>query len=274
MMTAIIGADGKMGGWLWDHLTKLGHTIVSYDDRKGDNLSVLHEVDMVIVSVPVSKTAEVIRNVLRHMRKGAMIVEIASLKNGIHREMVEAAENGFNALSVHPLFGPSVKDLRDKTVAVIPVVDPIMESSWATELFPGASTVEVDPEKHDRLMVHVLSLPYLVNLALAATLGDTDLDLLKRLSGTSFTLQYTLIQSVAGETTSLVHALLSENRFLEETAEALISNMRGIMGATGEKDEFKALHESIREPLKADCGHGRAFELRQAAYNAVRPLLR
>jgi len=274
MMTAIIGADGKMGVWLRDHLTKLGHTIVSYDDRKGDNLSVLREVDMVIVSVPVSKTAEVIRNVLRHMRKGAMIVEIASLKNGIHREMVEAAENGFNALSVHPLFGPSVKALRDKTVAVIPVVDPIMESSWATELFPGASFVEVDPEKHDRLMVHVLSLPYLVNLAFAATMGDTDLDLLKRLSGTSFTLQYTLIQSVAGETTSLVHALLCENRFLEETAEALISNMRGIMGATGEKDEFKALHESIREPLKADCGHGRAFELRQAAYNAVRPLLR
>jgi len=274
MMTAIIGADGKMGVWLRDHLTKLGHTVVSYDDRKWDNLSVLREADTVIVSVPVSKTAEVIRNVLRHMRKGAMIVEIASLKNGIHREMVEAAENGFNALSVHPLFGPSVKDLRDKTVAVIPVVDPIMESSWATELFPGASFVEVDPEKHDRLMVHVLSLPYLVNLAFAATMMDTDLDLLKRLSGTSFTLQYTLIQSVAGETTSLVHALLSENRFLEETAEALISNMMGIMGATGEKDEFKALHESIREPLKADCGHGRAFELRQAAYNAVRPLLR
>ena len=273
MMTAIIGADGKMGVWLRDHLAKLGHTVVSFDDRKGDSPRVLYEADMVIVSVPVSKTAEVIRNALRHMRKGAMIVEIASMKNGIHREMVEATENGFNTLSIHPLFGPSVKDLRDKTVAVIPVVDPIMESSWATELFPGASIVEVDPEKHDRLMVHVLSLPYLVNLAFAATMGDTDLELLKRLSGTSFTLQYTLIQSVAGETTSLVHALLSENRFLRETAEALISNMRDIMGATGEKDEFKALHESIRGPLKADCRHWRAFELRQAAYNAVRPLL-
>ena len=274
MMTAIIGAEGSMGVWLRDHLTRLGHTVKSFDDRKGDSPSVLREADMVSVSVPVPMTAEVIRNALRHMRKGTMIVEIASLKNGIHREMVEAAENGFNALSIHPLFGSSVKDLRDKTVAVIPVVDPVKESSWATEMFPGASTVEVDPEKHDRLMVHVLSLPYLVNLAIAATMGDTDLDLLKRLSGTSFTLQYTLIQSVAGETTSLVHALLSENRFLGETAEALISNMRAIMGATSDKDDFNALHESIREPLKADCGHGRAFELRQAAYNAVRPLLR
>ncbi len=274
MMSAIIGADGKMGVWLRDHLAKLGQTVVSYDDRKWDSPRVLKEADMVIVSVPVSKTAAVIRNVLRHMRKGAKIVEIASLKTGIHPEMVKAAENGFNALSVHPMFGPSVKDLGEKTVAVIPVVDPVKESRWAAELFPGASIVEVDTEKHDRLMVHVLSLPYLVNLALAATMGDTDLGLLKRLAGTSFTIQYTLIQSVAGETTSLVHALLSENRFLKEATEAMISNMRDIMGATGAKYKFKTLHESIREPLTADPNHIIATELRQAAYNAVRPLLR
>lgn len=274
MRIAIIGADGKMGVWLSDHLSKLGHTVVSFDDRKGDSPSVLKEADMVIVSVPVSKTAEVIRNALRNMRKGAKIIEIASMKTGIHPEMVKAAENGFNALSLHPLFGPSVKDLREKTVAVVPVVDAARESRWAAELFPGVSIVEVEPERHDRLMVHVLSLPYLVNLALAATMGDTDLDLLKRLAGTSFTVQYTLIQSVAGETTSLVHALLSENRFLEEAAEAMISNMRDIMEATGARDEFKTLHESIREPLTADPNHILATELRQAAYNAVKPLLK
>ena len=274
MRIIIIGADGKMGVWLRGHLSKLGHTVVSFDDRKGDSPGVLKTTDMVIVSVPISKTAEVIGNALRYMRKGAMIVEIASLKTGIHPEMVKAAANGFNALSLHPMFGPTVKDLREKTVAVVPVVDAVRESSWAAELFPGASIVEVDPERHDRLMVHVLSLPYLVNLALAATMGDTDLDLLKRLAGTSFMVQYTLIQGVAGETTSLVHALLNENRFLEEATEAMISNMRAIMGATGAKDEFKALHESIREPLTADPSHIIATELRQAAYNAVKPLLR
>jgi len=274
MRATIIGTDGKMGVWLTNHLTKLGHTVDSFDDRKGDSPSALKQADTVIVSVPVSKTAEVIRDALGHMQKGAGIVEISSLKTGVHPEMVKAAENGFNALSIHPMFGPSVKDLREKTVAVIPVADPVKESIWAAELFPGASIVEVEPERHDRLMIHVLSLPYLVNLALGATMGDTDLALLKSLAGTSFSLQYTLIQSVAGETTSLVHALLSENRFLEEAAEALISHMRELLGATGEKAGFKALHESIRGPLEADPGHGRALELRQAAYNAVRPLLR
>ena len=234
----------------------------------------LKEADTVIVSVPVSKTAGVIRHALKHMMRGARIIEIASLKTVIHPEMVKAAEDGFESLSIHPMFGPSVRDLREKVVAVVPVIDAAQETAWAADLFPSASFVEVGPEKHDRLMVHVLSLPYLMNLALGATMGDTDLDLLKRLSGTSFALQYTLIQSVAGETTSLVHALLSENVFLEETAEALISNMRELMGARGVKNDFKALHESIREPLKADCGHRSALERRQAAYNAVRPLLR
>jgi len=248
MKTVIIGAEGKMGVWLTEHLAKLGHTVSSFDYRKGDSPSLLKGADTVIVSVPVSKTAEVIRVAQRHMTEGARIVEIASLKTGVHPEMVRAAENDFNALSLHPMFGPRAR--------------------------PGASIVEVEPETHDRLMVHVLSLPYLMNLALGATMGETDLELLKRLSGTSFTLQYTLIQSVAGETTSLVHALLSENRFLEETAEAMISSMRELMGATGEMAEFRALHEAIREPLEADPGHGRALELRQAAYNAVRPLLR
>jgi len=274
MRATIIGADGKMGVWLTNHLSKMGYTVDSYDARKGDSPSLLKEADTVIVSVPVSKTPEVIRDALKHMRKGVKIIEIASLKTGIHSEMVRAADQGFEALSIHPMFGPSARDLNEKTVAVVPVVDAIKESSWAAELFPGTSIVGVEPEKHDKLMVHILSLPYLMNMALGATMGDSDLILLKNLAGTSFALQYTLIQSVSGETTSLVHALLSENVFLEETVESLISNMRELMRATSEKEEFKALHESIREPLKADCGHNTALERRQAAYNAVRPLLR
>lgn len=263
-----------MGVWLTDHFDSQGHTVVSFDERRGDDARVLGDADIVVVSVPVSETPRVLREALGHMRNGTMIVEIASLKNGIHREMVNASMKGFKALSVHPLFGPSVRDLHSKTVAVIPVKDAAEESKWAAELFPGAIIEEVAPEKHDRLMVHVLSLPYLVNLAFASTMSETDLGLLKRMSGTSFTLQYTLIQSVVGETTGLVHALLSENCFLEETAEALISSMREIMAASKEKEVFSALHESISEPMKADCRHGRAQELRQAAYNAVRPLLR
>ncbi len=103
---------------------------------------------------------------------------------------------------------------------------------------------------------------------------DVDLGLLKQLSGTSFALQYTLVQSVAGETTSLVHSLLSENKYLGETTEELVSAMRELLDASSSKDTLKVLHDSIKNKMAEDPSHSRAPELRQAAYNAVKPLLR
>lgn len=274
MIAAVIGAEGKMGVWLQDHLPKIGFDVTCFDKRKGDDPSVLYEVDIIIVSVPVAVTREVIRKTVKHMRKGSILVEISSLKSGVHEEMVKVAGEGFNAVSIHPMFGPSVKDLTGKTVAVVPVLDVKKEKEVAARLFPGATLVEVEPAQHDKLMAHILSLPYLVNMALAATMSDVNLSLLKQLSGTSFALQYTLVQSVAGETTSLVHALLSENKYLGETAEELVSNMRRLLDSVGSKDDFSAIHKQIRAKMMEDPSHVRAPELRQAAYNAVKPLLR
>lgn len=257
-----------------NHLPKIGFDVISFDERKGDSNRVLKEADIVIVSVPVSVTGEVIRKTVRQMREGSTIVEIASIKSGIHEEMVNVANHGVEAVSLHPMFGPSVKDMNEKTVAVIPVKDVKIERDWASQLFPGATLVEVEPEEHDKLMAHILSVPYLVNLALALTMKDIDLDLLKQLSGTSFALQYTLIQSVAGETTSLVHALLSENKYLGETTEKLVSAIEELLEASGSKDTLKVLHDSIKNKMAEDLTHSRAPELRQAAYNAVKPLLR
>lgn len=274
MLAAVIGAKGKMGVWLMDHLPRIGFDVVSFDERKGDNPSVLKEADVVIVSVPISATVDVVRKTARHMKKGSTIVEISSIKSGIKEEMVKVSSSGIEAVSLHPMFGPSVKDLTGKTVAVIPVMNTDSEREWASTLFPGVDLVDVAPSKHDKLMAHILSVPYLVNMALAATMNDMDLGLLKQLSGTSFALQYTLVQSVAGETTSLVHALLSENKFLEETTTELIDNMRTLLDASSSKEELQVIHEGIKEKMSEDPRHTDAPMLRQAAYNAVKPLLR
>lgn len=274
MLAAVIGAEGKMGVWLMNHLPKIGFDVVSFDNRKGDNPTILREADLVIVSVPVSATGMVIKNTVRQMRKGSIIVEIASIKSGIHEELMKVADYEIKAVSLHPMFGPSVKDLNEKTVAVIPVNDTERERGWASKLFPGATLVEVAPEQHDKLMAHILSVPYLVNLALASTMKGLDLGLLKQLSGTSFALQYTLVQSVAGETTSLVHALLSENKYLSETTKQLVSTIKELLEVSSSKEKLGFLHDAIKQKMAEDPTHSRAPELRQAAYNAVKPLLR
>ncbi|MFH1180612.1 MAG: prephenate dehydrogenase/arogenate dehydrogenase family protein [Candidatus Bathyarchaeota archaeon] len=274
MFASIIGADGGMGQWLTTHLKRLGFDVTGFDQRRGDDPSVLGKSDLVVVSVPIGVTAEAIRKTVKHMKSGACLMEIASLKSGIHEAMCEAVGLGFDVLCVHPMFGPSATSLEDKTVAVIPVSDIESEIHQTQALFPDASIIQVEPESHDRLMSLILSLPYLVNLALAGTMRDEDLILLRKLSGTSFALQYTLIQSVTAETTSLVQALLSENQFLGESASKFIMNLTEIMKTGGSKKEFSELHNEIRASMRRDPIHLKAHSIRQVAYDKIRPLLR
>ena len=274
MSAVIIGIDGGMGKWLKKHLENLSFTVEGFDERRGDDPDIITRADLIVVSVPVGVTADVIKFVVKHMRKDATLMEIASLKSGIHEEMIEASKKGLNVLSVHPMFGPSVTSLEEKTVAVIPVSDIESEITRTRTLFPGASIVPVETEKHDRLMSLILSLPYLVNLALAGTMMNEDLALLRKLSGTSFALQYTLIQSVAAENTSLVYALLSENSFLGESSERFIENITKILRKTCSVDEFNQLYDEIKRSMGRDAVHDRAHEIRQAAYDRIRPLLR
>ena len=274
MHATVIGADGGMGQWLTGHLSSLGYSVAGFDERRGDDPSILAEADLVVVSVPVGDTAAVIRSALKHMRRDATIMEIASLKTGIHEAMVKASGLGYNALCVHPMFGPSATSLKDKTVAVIPVSDLESEKKQAEILFPEALIVPVETESHDRLMSLILSLPYLVNLALAGAMQDEDLNLLRTLSGTSFALQYTLIQSVSSETTSLVHALLSENKHLKGSAEKFLMNLNEIVQVTESEEQFETLHNEIKESMKKDPIYYKAHVIRQTAYDSIRPLLR
>lgn len=274
MITSIIGAEGYMGKWLTNHLTSLGHEVFGFNEQKQFESSILAESDLVIVSVPVGSTSGVVKAAIKHMRRNATIMEIASLKSETYEAMMEASSKGLNALCVHPMFGPSATSLKGKTIAYIPITDSELEKRELESVFPGASIVEVELECHDRLMSIILSLPYLVNLAFAGVIKSEDLNLLKKLSGTSFALQYVLIQSVASENTSLVHALLSKNMFLDASVEKLIENISMIMKKRESNNQFRYLHKEIKESLSKDPVYEESPRIRQTMYDLIQPLLR
>ncbi len=258
-----------MGKWLMMHLRGLGYKVIPYDARQGDDPSLLGNSELVIVSVPVHLTPEIIKSSVKHMKEGSTIVEVASVKSGVYEELVKASHTGIKALCLHPMFGPSVRTLKGKTVAVIPVRDAEVEVQRASPLFPEADMVVVDANQHDRYMTRILSVPYLVNMALAATYLDTDLDLMKQLSGTSFSLQYTLTQSITGESSDLIHSLLNENKNMRNATEELISQIRELMTLTN-RDNFQKHHRAIQKKMSADSFHSEAHHVMQTVSNLIK----
>lgn len=269
MKAAVIGAEGKMGRWLVHHLTGLGYTVNPADLRRGKGERELGTVDLVVVSVPIRATPGVLYEASSHMKPGAVLAEIASLKEGVVEPLRASAEKRLVPLCVHPMFGPSTKRLDNKAVALVPLVDPRREAELAESLFPGADLVVLDAEAHDTYMAAVLSLPYLVNMAFAKTLEGTDLQKLRRLGGTTYTLQYILAQSVVSEKTELVGSLLSQNRHLDGMREGFLEAMNQ-MAESVKAGKFIKAHRGIRGILENDPSYPYADESRRRAYDAVK----
>ena len=167
------------------------------------------------------------------------------------------------------MFGPSTTSLHGRVVAVIPVADPANELVRAGLLFPGADFVKIDAGRHDRCMAAVLSLPYAMNLALARVLGGEDLALVSRMAGPTFTLQYTLAQSVAGESPTLIRDLLGGNASLEPLLRSFSDSIEELMEASKDERGFTVLHSEIVEALSRDPSFGEADARRQRAYRAM-----
>lgn len=257
-----------MGQWMTKHLENLGYTVTGFDERRGDKPSVLGEADLVVSSVPVLVTAETIRKTVKHMKQGACLMEIASLKTGIHETMMEASESGVDILCVHPMWGPSTETLEGKAIALIPIHDVEHEKAETLRLFPGSSIEVIDPEEHDRLMSIILSLPYLINLAFASTIKDEDLALLRRFSGSTYALQHILALSVAMEKTSLIEGLLSQNQIIENITNKYINSIKDVSNAVKNK-QFNALHREITGMLMNDPLIHEAHRYRQIAFEMI-----
>jgi prephenate dehydrogenase len=269
LKAAVIGADGKMGRWLVHHLGSLGHTVHKVDLRTGEGERELETADLVVVSVPIKATPGVLSRASGYMKPGAILAEIASLKEGVVEPLMASTEKRLVPLCVHPMFGPTAKRLDNRAVALVPMVDAGREAELAESLFPGAELVTVEAEAHDAYMAIVLSLPYLINMAFAKTMEGMDLEKLRRLGGTTFTLQYTFAQSVVAENTELVEHLLSQNSHLDEARTAFMEAMMQTVDSVKE-GSFAETHEAVRRALEADQSFFSAQERRRRAYEAVK----
>lgn len=269
MNAAIIGAEGNMGRWLVQHLGRLGSTVHKVDLRTGEGEQELKTADLVVVSVPIKATPGVLYQASGCMKRGAVLAEIASLKEGVVEPLMASAEKGLVPLCVHPMFGPTTERLDNRAVALVPMVDAGREAELAESLFPGAELVTVEAEAHDAYMAIVLSLPYLINMAFAKTMMGMDLEKLRRLGGTTFTLQYTFAQSVVAENTELVEHLLSQNSHLDKARKGFMEAVKHTVDSVKE-GRFAETHENVRCALEADPSFFSAQERRRRAYEAVK----
>lgn len=108
---------------------------------------------VVVIAVPVARMAGVLRSIAPHLRRGALVLDVGSVKVEPARLMRQLLPRHVGIVATHPLFGPqsALRGIRDLKIALCPIrgvghgrVAAFLEHTL------GLKVIWTTPEAHDR----------------------------------------------------------------------------------------------------------------------------
>lgn len=255
----LVGGAGKMGRWLARFFLGQGHRVTVLDPAgevdgcasARDLPAGLDGADVVIVATPLTPGVGVLRKILAR-RPTALVADVFSLKSHVLGDLERAAAGGLAVASLHPLFGPEVRTLGGRVLAVLDCGNPAAADAAAALFGDTALTITRLPvAEHDAYMQYVLGLSHLVAILFFTTLerSGRDFDQLARMASTTFLKQARTAAEVARENPRLYHEIQALNRHSRDLFTLLHGSLEAIESAAlaGDGAAFVELIERGRE---------------------------
>jgi chorismate mutase/prephenate dehydrogenase len=168
---AVIGGHGQMGAMLVRLFGDMGHRVMVADrDTALTAPDAAAQADVVVISVPIDHTEQVIRDVGPHVRDDALLMDITSIKESPVAVML--ASTKASVVGTHPLFGPGVHTLQGQRFVVCRARGDAW-ADWVVQTFTarGLAVTEATPQQHDRAMSVVQVLTHFQTQVLGLTLA-------------------------------------------------------------------------------------------------------
>ena len=184
-VVGIVGGRGGMGGLFARLFGELGNTVLISDlGTELSNEQLAQTADVVVVSVPIERTVEVLRGLAPLVRPEALLCDLTSLKTAPMEAMLEGSR--CSVLGLHPMFGPTVHTLQGQRVVLCEGRGEDW-SDWMRTMLAARGMVLApsSPELHDRVMAAVQVLTHFKTQVTALTLARMGVSLEQTLAFTS-----------------------------------------------------------------------------------------
>jgi prephenate dehydrogenase len=231
----IIGGSGGMGKIFGKYFKEHGFivTLHARDEQKlreaAVELNVKFEIsleksvknaDIIMISIPINSTPEMIRKIGPFLKKNALIFDITSLKSAVVKALTEIKNNfPVNCISLHPMFGPGISDMKNYVMMVVKVGGTDQYEVIMSELLDlfrsdGLIVTETLPEIHDKRVALTLGVPHMLNILFLNLLKSTSepLNELTRFTGTTFLLQKVFAESIIQREMEMFGEIQMENQ--------------------------------------------------------------
>ncbi len=188
--------------------------------------------DVVVVAVPIVVMRQVFAAIAPHLRPGALVVDVGSVKMLPSQWMVELLPDHVDLVATHPLFGPqSAKTgLQGLRFVVCPIRGERHERVAALGRAMGLTVTVTSAEEHDREMAYVQALTHLIGRSLVS-LGIPD----EQLKTASYQHLLELCSLIGADTFELFAAIQTQNPFAAEVVEAFVSQARSLLDQVADR---------------------------------------
>jgi len=244
----IIGGTGRMGRWFAGFFKKEGYPVLVSGRKTGMDIPMMgKKCQVVIVSVPVSITPEVIERVGPHMKKESLLMDLTSLKGEPVKSMLKSSIS--EVIGLHPLFGSAVDSMAGHKIVLCPVRTERW-LDWLKEILTrnGADIIETTVERHDEVMALVQGLNHLNSITMGMILTESGVDLreLKRFATPMFNKKLDIIERVFTNNPRLYAEIITLNPNMHKILdlyEKTLSRLKSLIN----KRNRETLTELIKE---------------------------
>ena len=217
----------------------------------------VRQADIVMVTIPIKSTTEMIKNIGPYLKENALIFDITSIKKSVF-EALEDLKNTFpvNCISLHPMFGPGIKDMKNYVMLVLKIGGTDKYEMIINDLLDlfksdGLIITETSPDIHDKRVALTLGVPHMLNILFLNLLQNADepLNELTKYTGTTFLLQKVFAESIIQREMEMFGEIQMENQqFLRilEMLEKLIKKYRKLI----ENKDMKGFSEIFSQGLE------------------------
>jgi prephenate dehydrogenase len=173
----IIGGTGLMGRWFEKFFVRLGYRVLIASRKTKLTLEeCAKNSDIVIVSVPINATIDVIKKVAPLVKKEGLLMDFTSLKSEPLKAMLENSK--CSVLGLHPVFGPGVQNLKNQTI----VLCPGRGKEWQKRiqdilLKEGAKLKITSAIKHDKMMSVIQGVIHFSSITISHVLKELEIDI-------------------------------------------------------------------------------------------------
>ena len=230
----ITGRDHKKGRAVADELN------VNYIES---NEGLANISDLLVISVPIQHTCDVIREVAPFMKAGSLMVDVTSVKEGPTKTMGEVLPDNVEYIPTHPVFGPRTTRLDNQVI----VLTADRKGKWYDKVYrylagKNMRIIETTAEKHDFMMSIVQVLTHFSFISTASAIEKLSVDISETEDYESpiYNLMIDLIARIVSQNPYLTYNIQSMNpngdKIRNTFAEAALE-LRDVINS-GNEDEF------------------------------------